>query len=396
MVLMLFESGINAFQAFLIIWLTTKCLGKRYGGFMGRASESAAAVCLFLALSVSGLSGGKSTGLTMLGMALPVLASFLYSTAALCGTWKKKLAAAVLFTSLVPIISVLLLGLILAFVITLFAGTKENPEAVAVWSSAGILVIDMAVYAAVYAVMKNREKKRLEEELIRQRHAAQERDMEQIKELYGHLQRTRHDEKHHVLLLKSMLEDSRAEEALDYLDRLAGSERMPHADKVFCSNMTANYVINAKAEKMEQKGICFYCIVCGKIEGISDVDLNIILGNLFDNAIEACEKISEKSISLSVKRRRQYLVLRMENTAGEDAAELDGREIKTTKKDKEYHGYGLESVKEAAKRYDGRVSIRAERSLYKDVEPLFKVTVNVILDTMTGSTVKMHDKTGRI
>ena len=89
-------------------------------------------------------------------------------------------------------------------------------------------------------------------------------------------------------------------------------------------------------------------------------------------------------------------MLRMENTAGEDAAELDGREIKTTKKDKEHHGYGLESVKEAAKRYDGRVSIRAEKSLDNSVEQLFKVTVTVVLDTMTGSTAKMHDKTGRI
>ena len=112
---------------------------------------------------------------------------------------------------------------------------------------------------------------------------------------------------------------------------------------------------------------------------MSDVDLNILLGNLFDNAIEACERRNGiREISLTIKRRGAYLVIIMENTAGENVSFAE-----TAKPDKVNHGYGLSSMDEIAERYGGRVhreQVASESNDNRD-KKVNMVRVSVILDT---------------
>ena len=140
-----------------------------------------------------------------------------------------------------------------------------------------------------------------------------------------------------------------------------------------------NYLISMKSARMQEAGIHFTCSICDQITGVSDVDLNILLGNLFDNAIEACERRNDiREISLTIKRRGAYLVIIMENTAGENVSFAE-----TAKPDKANHGYGLSSMDEIAERYGGRVHrehVASESNDNRD-RKVNMVRVSVILDT---------------
>lgn len=169
------------------------------------------------------------------------------------------------------------------------------------------------------------------------------------------------------------------EEAYAYLKKYSSSEQLLKMDKVCSRNMVVNYLISMKSARMQEAGIHFTCSICDQITGVSDVDLNILLGNLFDNAIEACERRNDiREISLTIKRRGAYLVIIMENTAGENVSFAE-----TAKPDKVNHGYGLSSMDEIAERYGGRVhreQVASESNDNRD-RKVNMVRVSVILDT---------------
>ena len=89
------------------------------------------------------------------------------------------------------------------------------------------------------------------------------------------------------------------------------------------------------------------------------MDICSIFGNALDNAIECEMKIPEKEkrlIHVTVSRQKSFLILRFENYYEEELQYKEGSLI-TTKKEKEYHGYGLKSIWYTVNKYEGAVSI---------------------------------------
>lgn len=87
------------------------------------------------------------------------------------------------------------------------------------------------------------------------------------------------------------------------------------------------------------------------------LDISTIFGNLLDNAIEACRKIEEDEpyIFVSCKIRGNMISVVIKNSMVRNSFDL-----KTTKNDKQFHGYGLGNVKKALANYNGEMSIKAE------------------------------------
>lgn len=198
--------------------------------------------------------------------------------------------------------------------------------------------------------------KKIEYELLKQKCYIQEQNIKDIKKLYSNLQKIKHDIKHHLNLLQILLEKSENDEALTYLLKYTEFENSIQRDTVFCSNMIINYIINGKTQEMKRKNIKFYCDICEDIRGVSDVDMNIILGNLLDNAVEACENVTGiREITFSIYRKVSYLIISVKNTYTGDLESLYMH--KSTKKNKKEHGVGLQSVKEILEKYNGKLSI---------------------------------------
>jgi len=92
----------------------------------------------------------------------------------------------------------------------------------------------------------------------------------------------------------------------------------------------------------------------GKIM-IAPVHLNTILANALDNAIEACQAYKgdlSKKIKLLLGMKDDYLLLKVVNTSNPIDFE-EGTLPRTTKENKNHHGWGLESIKRVMLSYEG-------------------------------------------
>ena len=372
-----FQAGICLIQAVVIVWILTKLYGRRHDGIRGMAGSAVATALLFIFFGVEQSGSVSING--VLSLLVPIFITMIYAILELRRTWKRKLTGVFAVTVLIPFISVMISSFALAVLITVFPGIRENPGVLPFSSSAGILVIYLTGCLVAYSGIKRGEMRKMEQELQQQKYEAQERDMDEIRELYAHLQKAKHDAKHHITLLETLLETGRVEEAYAYLKEYSSSEQLLKMDKVCSRNMVVNYLISMKSARMQEARIHFTCSICDQIAGVSDIDLNILLGNLFDNAIEACERRNDiREISLTIKRRGAYLVIIMENTAGENVSFAE-----TAKPDKVNHGYGLSSMDEIAKRYGGRVhreQVASDSNDNRD-RKVNMVRVSVILDT---------------
>lgn len=94
--------------------------------------------------------------------------------------------------------------------------------------------------------------------------------------------------------------------------------------------------------------------------GIEPVDICMIFGNALDNAIEACAKTEVKKISVSAIYDKNSLTCKITNTAPDE--KTDG--FKTTKKDSLNHGFGIENIKTALKKYNSVPEFRYENGIF--------------------------------
>ena len=91
--------------------------------------------------------------------------------------------------------------------------------------------------------------------------------------------------------------------------------------------------------------------------GLETVDLCTIFGNALDNAIESCEKIADwkqREIRLKVCRMQGFLAIYVENPYVQEPRR-EGERLLSTKRDQENHGYGLQGIREAVRRYGGEM-----------------------------------------
>lgn len=166
-------------------------------------------------------------------------------------------------------------------------------------------------------------------------------DMEnEIRQIY-------HDLKNHFLLTEG------AEVRNEILKKLSLYE-------TYCEtgNDFLNVILSEKLNQALKQGIHIECDVDFSKGGfLQPLDISTIFGNLLDNAIEACRKIEEDEpyIFVSCKIRGNMISVVIKNSMVRNSFDL-----KTTKNDKQFHGYGLGNVKKALANYNGEMSIKAE------------------------------------
>ena len=105
---------------------------------------------------------------------------------------------------------------------------------------------------------------------------------------------------------------------------------------------------------------------------IKSSDLCAILGNLLDNALEACSKVEDvnkRKVRLVIRRIQQMLVIKVENTYSYKPVVKDGN-FQTSKTDGGLHGWGIKSAKTAAEKYDGMIQTNCTDQAFTTVVTL--------------------------
>ena len=195
--------------------------------------------------------------------------------------------------------------------------------------------------------------------------------LEEAENFYGSIRKVRHEMKNHMANIKGLAGAGQYGEIQDYVRRM--DETMQELEyKYVTGNPVTDVIINDKYRRAEKAGIRFE--VDFQYGGeISVFDLGIILNNLLDNAIEACEKLEPGRgfIRLTLKRKKQFLLLEVENSFDGTVPVQTGGGFTphTTKQDTlpgivTEHGIGLENVRDVAERYFGGVNIKVRGDVF--------------------------------
>lgn len=192
----------------------------------------------------------------------------------------------------------------------------------------------------------------------------QRRQMENIKEQEQQIRKIRHDFKNHITTGVALMRDGKFQEAEDYFSEYLDSEITEAKQYVNTDYEALNAIVNKKIGVCFENNIKVSTAISAQLGSIAEMDLCIVLFNLFDNAIEACEKIeSDKYIKLDIFQNKSYLIVSMQNSVGEGVL-VNNPKLKTTKKDDKNHGIGLNTIKDIVKRYNGIFKTDEENSIF--------------------------------
>lgn len=198
----------------------------------------------------------------------------------------------------------------------------------------------------------------------------QRADIDEIKRVHRENERARHEFERIINMIDSLLTANSVEEARRYITNVTSGRILPDEGIVYTSNIIINHVLNRKNRYCREKGISFSCLVEGELSGIDDLDFHILIENLLDNAIEAAENSNDKMINLMIYSDKTGVGIELSNSIMPGA--LNNNPLfKTTKDDKEHHGYGMDNIRYIVNKYNGRI-------IYKNISHsmiMFKIVL---------------------
>ncbi len=207
--------------------------------------------------------------------------------------------------------------------------------------------------------------------LEKEKNALLMRDYQMLKNTYAANARLFHDFHNHIEALHCYLEKDRAAEAVQYLENLRAPIEAV-TQHVWVGDEAVDYLINSKITLAASREIQMNCnIEYPQHTNIRSVDLVAILGNLLDNAFEAVDGTegNMRFINLTIRRINEMLVIKAENGCNTTPVVADG-DLQTSKADKTLHGWGLQSVRTVAERYDGTIETEYSNHTFRAVVTL--------------------------
>lgn len=121
-------------------------------------------------------------------------------------------------------------------------------------------------------------------------------------------------------------------------------------------NSDLDIVIAEKNLRCRESGIVMSCMIDGaRLSFMRPGDIYSLFGNALDNAIEHLEKVDDKEkriVGITVQARGNFIGVRVENYCARRLKFVDGLPV-TDKDDKNYHGFGMKSMRYIVEKYGG-------------------------------------------
>lgn len=245
----------------------------------------------------------------------------------------------------VTVLSVLMLG--------------ELPKMFSVLISGCMLIINISVFY-LYNILAENYIHLRENDIYKQQTYAYQNQLEVIMESRNRVRALRHDMKNHILALQVLVQRKELEETNQYLDSMKNFMINPE-EYVKTGNDIVDSLLNYKIQKANE--------VLNEVETkisipeqlrLRSFDLNVLLGNLLDNAIDASMQTEDKKLKIMIKLDKGVLFLNICNSCQRIADERRNF-LETTKEDKANHGIGLKNVRKIVEKYHGDIMF-----LYED------------------------------
>lgn len=181
----------------------------------------------------------------------------------------------------------------------------------------------------------------------------QRENVEAIEQRSLETERRNHDLKKNVRLIKDLIENNRYDEAREYVCKLEEKCSTYFSYRLYSKHSVINSLLNSKLEFCQSNGVDVKCFVCGKIDGVDDVELYCLLVNLLDNAIAAAMLSEKPYISIFLNCSDTEIYGEFINTI--KTTECSGFEDLIPENNKDGHGYGLLNICEIVENNNGKI-----------------------------------------
>ena len=190
-----------------------------------------------------------------------------------------------------------------------------------------------------------------------------ERHVTEVENIYRTMRGWRHDYHNHIQTMLALSDAGEKEKLRDYLLKLNGD--LTQVDTVLkTGNVMADAILNSKLSLIRSHGIeTSAAASLPSLLTVADVDLCVVIGNLLDNALEACLRQTEgrRFIRVYIGVLKKQLYISVSNSAGEIRRSENGY---ASTKGSASHGFGLMRIDRIVNKYSGTVNRQSEEGVF--------------------------------
>ncbi|MCL2801082.1 MAG: GHKL domain-containing protein [Treponema sp.] len=241
---------------------------------------------------------------------------------------------------------------ILEIISRLFFGNIYNlPAALII-----LLFVLWSFIILCFAIINTHEKtkKQYEAEFARDIISSGREHYQKMNEINETLRIMRHDYKYHLNTISELLNSGNKSDIESYLADIQNqlSEKVLY---FYCSNTVINALLVSYSERCIKQNTKYSVnISMPQTITVPNYEMCIILGNLLENALNACQNIeTNRFIELAIKTQGEHLAVMVKNSFNGIVTETEGSLISP----KKGGGFGLRSVKAVSSRYNGELII---------------------------------------
>ncbi|HCC02034.1 MAG TPA: hypothetical protein DEP60_04970 [Ruminococcaceae bacterium] len=255
-------------------------------------------------------------------------------------------------------LAVVLVGLALLSIFIEFVSKKRSRYAEYIIGICGIIIL-IGLFAVTQYLnsLKEYHKEQVANQKLQGEARMAEQKYSQMHQMYQTNAKIFHDFDNHLTAIDGLLMHGKVQEARKYIQSISCTSGIDD-NRAFTGVAVADAILNEKVKQAKQHDISIK--IDASLPPVQDScifqsDLCIILANLLDNALEACGKVPDplqRLIDVRIHTRNDFLIFRIANTVLENPL-VGNQELKTSKKDSQFHGIGLQSVRSSVNKYNG-------------------------------------------
>ena len=226
------------------------------------------------------------------------------------------------------------------------------------------LLVNIIVFY-LYGKLSELVRTRVQSALSEQQLHLQEEHYQALISAHEQIRGIRHDMKNHLEAISLLAAENKNCEICEYLNEIVSQIELSD-DTIFTGNSGIDAILNLKINEATGKGIT----VCKSILiphdlSISFSDAVVVLGNIFDNAIEACERdhVKEPLIYFKMQYVDDMLFIEIKNSIGYKL-EAGKSLLSSRKNDAVYHGIGLKNVRNIIEKCSGTMNVDIEDNCF--------------------------------
>ena len=233
----------------------------------------------------------------------------------------------------------------------------------------GLIVLNLVVFHLISEILEHSRKMK-EAQILRQQSIGQVELYNSMRENYNIQRQRTHEYKNQIVCMDMLMKKKDYSKLENYIGNISDGLDA-QLDMVDTNNDVVNAILNAKYYEAIKNDVLFVL----KINDLSDIkvsdeDIVTILSNLLDNAIEAAKQcdVGKRTVKIKLLSEDDVLSIAVTNAYKTEPMLTEDGYIRTTKNNKEEHGWGIRNIVATLEKYDAEYIID-----YKNGEFVFSI-----------------------